>query len=167
MTAHRSQWKANVALGIQLVVQLRLFSPVLTPCLSCSLPSLQELSSPFLAVATELSSHFHLFLSQQDGRMLGKADRREQTRLDERVISAPPPASSLPSLASSYFSVTLLLPLSSFYLFRPLIYPLPLSPSLFFPRSSFPPLFLYHLWLGCRQCCSIGSSMGAWGVIWY
>lgn len=165
MTDHQSQWKANVALGIQLVVQLRLFSPVLTPCLLCSLPSLQELSSPFLSVVAELSSYFHLFLSQQDGRMLGKADRGEQTWLDERVISAPPPASSL-SLASSYPSVTLLLPLSSFYLFRPLIYPLPLFPSLFFQLQ----LSLSHsvslmAWL--QAVLQYWKQHGAWGVIWY
>lgn len=60
------------------------------PRLLCSLPSLQELTSPFLlSLAAELSSHFHLSQSQQDGRMLGRADRGEQTWLDKLVIVEP------------------------------------------------------------------------------
>lgn len=62
------------------------------------------------------------------------------------------------SLAPLSSSVILPLPLSSFYLFRPLIYPLLLLPSLISPCSCF--LLLHHSWLGCRQSCSIGGSMG-------
>lgn len=68
------------------------------------------------------------------------------------------PHSTPHSLTPPSPSVTLPLTLSSFYLLRPLIYPLPFLLSLCYVWSCF--LSLYHLWLGCRQCCGIGSSMG-------
>ncbi len=104
MTDHWSQWKANAALGIQFVVQLRLFSPTLTPRLLCLSPTLQELTSPFLSPAAELSSRFHLSLSQQDGQMLWRADWQEQTWLDKLVIiDNYPPTSPSILLCHSHF----------------------------------------------------------------
>lgn len=161
MTDHWSQWKANVALGMQLVVQRRLFSPTLTPPrLLCSLPSLQELTSPFLSLAAELSSHFHLSHSQQDGRMLGRADRGELTWLDKLVIVEPHhhrrrrrrrPALSAPYPILLCHSVIPFI--SSNLSSTPFLSSPPPSPCSCFPS-------LYHLWLGCRQRCGIGNSMG-------
>ena len=75
-----------MALGIQIVVQLWLFSPTLTPRLLCSLLSTQELTSPLLSLAAQLSSHFHLSMSQRDGRMLKQTGN----------LRPPPPSLSLP-----------------------------------------------------------------------
>lgn len=102
-----------------------------------------------------------LSLSQQAGWMLEKADRGEQTWLDKPVILDHPPLPLPPppnSLAPPSSSATPSLPLLSFYLLQPHIYPLPLLQSLLSPHASF--LSLYHLWLGCRQGCSIGNSVG-------
>lgn len=153
MTDHWSQWKANVALGIQFVVQLRLFSPTLTPRLPCSLLPLRQLTSPFLSQDTELSSHFHLALCSLDGRMLGRTDRGEQTWLDKLLDHHSPTLSPLHSPLSLFH-----FPCHPFISFDLSSTPLPLLLSLLSLCSCF--LSLYHLWLTCRQCCGIGSSMG-------
>lgn len=121
------------------------FSPSLTPRLLCSSLSPQELTSPFLSLAAEVSSHMShsLCLSRMDGCS------------NKLVILDHHPHSR----ASPFSSVTPPLPLSSLYLFRPLIYPLPLLPSLLSPVLLLS-LSVSLIWLGCRQCCGIGSSMG-------
>lgn len=81
--------------------------------------------------------------------------RANLTRQTSHLRPPPPPNSLVPP----YSSATLSLPLSSFYLFRPLIYPLPLLHSLLSLHACFL-FFLYHLWLGCRQGCSIENSVG-------
>lgn len=106
MTDQRSQWKANVALGIQLVVQLRLFSTTLTPRLLCFSPSLQELISPFLSLDAELSSHFHLSVSA--GWMDAWESWQRRTNLTRQTSHLRPP--HLPTLSPLH----LLLPLLHF-----------------------------------------------------
>lgn len=99
----------------------------------------------------ELSSHFHLFLSQQDGWMLRRADR-EKTNLTRQTSHCSPPPAPPPFhfLAPPSSSVTLLC--------HSFISPLPLMPSPPLPTLLF--LSLSDLWLGWRQFCGNGSSMG-------
>lgn len=139
------------------MVQLRLFSPTVTPlpALLLAIPAGAHFTFPLTSrrALLALSS-----LSVSPGWTEAQESRQRRTKLTRQPRHRRPPHHHYHSLAPLSSSVILPLPLSSFYLFRPLIYPLPLLPSLISPCSCF--LSLHHSWLGCRQSCSIGGSMG-------
>lgn len=103
----------------------------------------------FLSAAAELSSHFHLSLWL--GRTDGCWESRQRRTNPSRHTSHLRPPRALPSIPfyRSATSPVILLSLPTFH-------PASSSPA----SSPAPAPSLNDFWLGCRQRCRIGSSMG-------
>lgn len=123
--------------------------PTLTPCLLCSSPTLQEITSPSSQQPLSCPPTF-ISLCGSAGRTDARESRQRRTNLSRHTSHLRPPR-ALPSIPfyRSATSPVILLSLPTFH---------PASSSR--ASSSAPAPSLNHFWLGCRQRCRVGSSMG-------
>lgn len=125
MTDLWSQWKANVALRIQPVLWLRLFSPTLTPptppprplALLPAIPAGAHFTFTFTSRRAPLALSS---LSISAGRTDAQESRQRRTELTQQTshhrpppTTAPPPPPPLPRCHSSTSTIILLFPLTS------------------------------------------------------